>query len=402
MLRYMFLVPLCAALFAHAQIQIFDNPSTTSIAELLAGPGAGIEQVEPPPCTTGRIGQFQGTSSLGINSGIVIATGPAQDIIGPNDYYMDMGGTPFIDLQFEGEDDLRSLMGDHISPSTFLSDGCQLTMDVLSLSDTLYFDFIYASEEYQNGFECTHHHMDPMGLFVSGPGLLSSYADNAVQIAVVPGSDSIPVNINTINAGMVPTTGNSSILAYPPWDLPPVCADTILGPWCECLLMDPGFADHTPYYVYNGLGFSDEAPYGTDPFHIALNGHTTVLTARVPVQPEALYRVRVVVANTSDWRYGSAVFLPTNRFPYGDGSVGLAEVAPPALSASFVDEVLVVTVEGAEGSYASVLDATGRLVDSFRITGSRTEQSMGHARGGLYFVHIPTSHGPLVQRVFKP
>ena len=109
-----------------------------------------------------------------------------------------------------------------------------LEFDFVPSGNQIAFNFVFGSDEY---LEFVDQYNDAFGFFLSGPGISGPYANNAANIALIPGT-SVPVSINTLNAD-----------------------------------------DYSNFYVNNGDGWT--APFNTDPFYIQFDGFTTVLTATV-------------------------------------------------------------------------------------------------------------------------
>ena len=118
--------------------------------------------------------------------------------VGPND----QGGAGDDLLGFSGGDaDLDQLAG----VSTY--DAAVLEFDFIPASDTLTFDYVFGSEEY-NEYVCGTVN-DAFGFFLSGPGIAGPYTNGAENIALVPGTTT-QVSINTVNNGTVGSSGSAS------------------------------------------------------------------------------------------------------------------------------------------------------------------------------------------------
>jgi hypothetical protein len=386
--RILFALVLALPTCALAQLDMIVDPSASLLFSNLGGPGVGIQSAEID-CQPGRTALFTGESSFGVSHGLLLCTATVNQVAGPNDDNFTLNGTPFTTGPIvEGQADLEELYRNtNNTQNALLHDACALVLEVFSFTDTLLFDFAFASKEYQQ-FECFGNYNDPFAVFVSGPGLSGPYSNGAVNVALVPGSDSIPICMNSVNAGMIESNAHS--IGHP------------LGPYGECLSVDPNFDANAQYYVYNGLGDPTEVPYGTDPYYVQFNGVTTVFTAGVGVQPLTLYRVVVNVANANDWLFGSGVILPAFRFPYSDPSAGAAEQVDTGLRAHLSGDLLVVDLPGGAGATATLLDMRGRTLDTFRLSGAHTMWAMPSMASGVYLLQVQTSAGAFTQRVFKP
>ncbi len=111
-----------------------------------------------------QIGAFNGANSaLGLNTGIVLATGRVPVVTGPN---LDMSASlspSSIPLNQADPDLLR------ISTTIMLRDQAILEFDFVPIGDTVSFRFVFASEEYPE-YVCSMWN-DVFGFFLSGPGI---------------------------------------------------------------------------------------------------------------------------------------------------------------------------------------------------------------------------------------
>lgn len=117
------------------------------------------------------------SSGLGIDRGIILTTGSAAGAVGPNDeedYSVNNG--------LSGDSDLDTLVDPYVT-----YDATVLEFDFETITSDLYFNFVFASEEYEEyvGSEFN----DVFAFYVDG-----------INIALVPGT-SDPITVNTINQG---------------------------------------------------------------------------------------------------------------------------------------------------------------------------------------------------------
>ena len=140
--------------------------------------------------------------------------------------------------------------------------------DFVPYGDHISFNYIFASEEYP-GFTCTSFN-DVFGFIISGPGITNDPGLGGRNIARLPNGQ--PVTINNVNNDY--------------------CGDST-------------------YYV---AGPFNDIQYG---------GRTTVLTAEADVIPGSTYHIRLLVADSSDTMYDSAVFLEAGSFNLGSTLVDL-------------------------------------------------------------------------------
>lgn len=265
---------LFGAVKTEAQITVNDNQTAQALVDMLVGPGVSTSNAVLN-CAGNASGKFSGPSNLGIDSGIVLGTGIANTAganIGLNGAAaqgVSLGGNPYA----ASDPDilaLAGLYGTSLFPS--IHNTCALEFDFIPKGDTVKFDYVFASEEY-NTYACTQW-TDMFVLMISGPSITPNPPfTNKRNVALVPGTVSTPVMINTINAG---NSVNSA------------CTD-----------IDPN-APYTQYFVNN---------INSGGTTVAYNGFTTVLTAEAVVVPCETYHLKFAIGNFSDDAFQSAVML---------------------------------------------------------------------------------------------
>ncbi|MBE0646549.1 MAG: choice-of-anchor L domain-containing protein [Bacteroidales bacterium] len=183
---------------------------------------------------------------LGLPGGILMTSGKASLAIGPNNQTgagLGTGGG--------GDPDLTAISG----TATF--DKALLEFDFIPQFDTIQFRYVFGSEEF---FEYCNQINDAFGFFLSGPGISGTFSNNAINIALMPGSSSQYVTINNI-------CGNT----FSRWD-------------------NGGGV----YYQYDAL--------------------TYVFTATAVVTPCSTYHIKLAIADAVDHILDSGVFLEQNSF----------------------------------------------------------------------------------------
>ncbi len=225
------------------------------------------------------IGYFDGSgSNIGLDEGIIIATGDVMNAIGPN-----LSTSTTTNFNLPGDPQLTALT----TSNTF--DAVSLEFDFIPTGDTLRFRYVFASEEYCE-FVCDQFN-DVFAFFLSGPGITG-----AVNIANVPGSTPpIPITIKNINNG-------------------------------DCSTNPPQQCGGNPlYYVDNTNGNN---PVITS---VQYDGFTVVLEAMAIVVPCSTYHIKIAIADVGDGAYDSAVFLEAGSF--GSNGVTVTANAPDVNSA---------------------------------------------------------------------
>jgi outer membrane protein OmpA-like peptidoglycan-associated protein len=143
-------------------------------------------------------------------------------------------------------------------------DACVLEMDIVPTADTLAFNYVFGSEEYDE-FVGTDYN-DVFAFFISGEGI-----DGEKNLAVIPGSE-IPVSVNTINNGPSSRPGRN--------------------------------ASNPSYYVSNVSGS----------LAIEYDGLTKLMYIRQPVKPYETYHIKLAIADVSDNSYDSGVMIEGKSF----------------------------------------------------------------------------------------
>lgn len=260
------LLLLLAALCGHAQLTVQTQNNALLLARKLVGDGVVVQNATYQGGSASA-GFFTnaGGNQLGLDSGLVLTNGRADDII--------PSGTGFAsnNLGLPGD----ALLSQLVQRTT--ADATVLEFDFVPLGDSIRFRYVFSSEEY-NGYTCSEFN-DVFAFMLSGPGI-----SGTINLALVPGTN-IPVAINSINDGH-PT---QFALA-------------------NCSAMGPG-SPFTRLYVNN----LNNATFSHD-------GHTVVLEAKSRVQPCQTYHLRLVIADAGgtpgnpDRVYDSGVFLEARSF----------------------------------------------------------------------------------------
>ena len=229
--------------------------------------GPGVTTSSPVlTCASTASGEFSVVSSnLGIDCGVVLTTGKVvtgAGGIGTNILSgIATGSFASTDNLTPGDAALTTLAG---QPT---HDACVLEFDFIPSGDTIRFNYVFGSEEY-NGYTCSNFN-DVFGFLISGPGY-----GTATNIALVPGTN-VPVCINSVNSGVA--SGSYPISA--------------------CNAVGPG-SPFPAYFVNNYTGTS-----------VTYDGFTTVLQAKTHVTPCSTYHLKLGVADAFDGIWDSGVFL---------------------------------------------------------------------------------------------
>ncbi|HNB81619.1 MAG TPA: choice-of-anchor L domain-containing protein [Chitinophagaceae bacterium] len=237
---------------ATAQITINANQTATQLAQTLAGASVTVSNATLN-CPGVANGTFTVTSSnLGLDAGVLLTSGSAAFANTPN---------PSNSNGVAGDADLTALA---LVPT---NDACILQFDFVPLSDSVKFQYVFGSTEYQS-YTCSSF-SDVFGFFISGPGISGPFSNNAKNIALVPGT-TCPVGVNTINGSSATNCGNFT----------PPCTNNGM-------------------YFINNIG-------GTT---VGYNGFTTVLTAQSAVTPNQTHHMKLAIADGTDFILDSGVWL---------------------------------------------------------------------------------------------
>lgn len=166
--------------FSNAQLTIQTALSDTATATLLEGLGVSITNLTIT-CDGNSFGEFDGTSELAIDHGMVMSTGMVNSLIGAN-----TNSSTSEAMSTPGDSDLTALAG----IQTY--DACVIEFDCVPTGDTLEFNFAFGSEEYPEYVGSSFN--DVFAILLSGPGITG-----AVNVAALP-VIGIPVSVNNVNA----------------------------------------------------------------------------------------------------------------------------------------------------------------------------------------------------------
>ncbi|MBI2912577.1 MAG: carboxypeptidase regulatory-like domain-containing protein [Chloroflexi bacterium] len=285
-----------------------------NLAEALVGGGVAVSNVT----YTGdeRAGGLFGGGAgiIGFESGVLLSSGQAQDVVGPNNL-----GSQGTGLGESGDPDLTALSGNN----TF--DAAVLEFDFVPTTNLVVFEYVFASEEYNE--------------FVGSQfnDVFAFYA-NGMNCAVVPNPAnpvaSLPVSINTINNG-----------------------DSNTSP------TNPGLYINNDPFNPDSTGSTVGSPRDTQ-----MDGLTKVLTCSAQVQPGVTNHMKLAIADASDSSFDSAVFIKGGSFVAAEGRVSGRVLGPPPDSQ---DPDALVLLEGAVVTVCSIPpcpNSTTNAIGEFVVT----------------------------------
>ncbi|HRH67429.1 MAG TPA: choice-of-anchor L domain-containing protein [Bacteroidia bacterium] len=238
-----------------AQVTINYGLTPQQLVQTMLGIGVTATNVTFTGTLTATGGFIEPSNSFNIRNGIVLTTGSPSRIPGPNT--MDSAS---VDNVLPGD----SLLD--LYTTAFTQDATILEFDFVPSSDSIAFDYVFGSEEYNEFVNSGYN--DIFGFFISGPGI-----NGVKNIALVPGTNT-PVSIDSINNGYA------------------VVGTLPTGPCTNC-----------QYYIDNSGGVI-----------LQYDGYTTRLTAGTHVQPCATYHLRLAIADAGDGIYDSGIFIQAGSF----------------------------------------------------------------------------------------
>lgn len=248
-----------------------------------------------------------------------------------------------------GDPDLAAIGGN-------ITNGTIIEFDFVPSGDTLSFNYIFSSAEYTS-FTCSNYN-DVFGFFISGPGINGPYSNNSVNIATVPGSNNIPVGINTVNAGTnADTQGN-------------------------CFNADPNWQANAIYFTtsYNPVYTSAGAPMNE------YNGSTISLSANSDLSCGDTFHIKLAISNVSDQSLNSGVFLEANSFSSAIVDINIETNKP------YSDSLLIEGCMEASVYFTRPANQLGSLLSvDFTVSGTATEG-----------VDYPALNGGVTTIVFQP
>lgn len=266
------------AVNVNAQVAITDSATAVQLVQKLVGTGISFSN-PTMKCKENAEGTFSVvTSNLGLTGGIILTSGNAE------------GASALSPLAPDNCNEAGEGGGDQLSDpdldslvTVSIHDACVLEFDFVPDGDSLLFDYVFGSEEYDN-FSCTVFN-DIFGFFLSGPNITGT-----LNVALVPGTN-IPVTVNSINdTSITLDPGQTSAM---------------------CIAMGPG----SPFAQY----YNDNSAMQTVTYY----GLTTVLTARAEVVPCSTYHIKLAIGDGSDCALSSGVFLQENSFRSNDITLDL-------------------------------------------------------------------------------
>jgi gliding motility-associated-like protein len=285
---------------AAAQVQI-DQTLTPDqlVQDVLLGEGIEVFNItfngQPGNILNNQICKYTGPSNfIAFDEGIGMVSGPVGQFTG-------QGGT--ITQNITQDPDLLAIA--NVGGTNYSVNNCAiLEFDFIPTGDSINIRFVYMSFEYPS-FTCSSFN-DPFAFFLSGPGLSGPYSNNAVNIALIPNSNT-PIGVNTINGG-VPTGGGTAQ---------------------NCFNANPNWISDSQYYLWNN------PPMAGD---IQFPGMTTTITGKAQVICGEVYHIKLAIADASDGALDSGVIIEAGSLVSSGYSVNFSSSLTDVNGIPFVYE----------------------------------------------------------------
>lgn len=219
-------------------------------------------------------------SQFPFENGIVLATCRAIDSEGPSSQTIQSGGYDWL-----GDEQLTDYMHNVLGNNDPYNNATILEFDFTPATDSLKFNFIFASNEYGGSNQCSF--SDAFAFFLTD--LETGVTEN---LAIVPGTTD-PISVVTIRKEIHSPPGATN------------CGD-----------VNPEYF-HELYYP-NGQ-FNGQPPIANP---INYNGWLVPMTASSAVVPGKTYHIKMVIQDRQDVIVDSAVFLEGGSFDIGSVDLG--------------------------------------------------------------------------------
>ncbi|MFN5296024.1 MAG: choice-of-anchor L domain-containing protein [Flavobacteriales bacterium] len=279
------LIVLVASFFSciqsNAQLVVQSDITVAQMVQQMMGQGAQAFNItfngQPAEVAyAASAGSFQCSNcNIGLSSGLAMSTGRAYDLIGPND--SGSQSTYGVTSNGDADTDMWTLVSSN--GGNEVNDLSIIEFDYIPYSDSIQFEFVWGSEEYDSYVSSSYN--DVFGIFVSGPGIAGPFQNNAINLAVIPGTD-IPVSVNSINNG-----------------------NSLEGPCNYCEYYNQEISDGELWGLIAG-GYD---AYILDINNIQLDGYTDIIASAIEVSCGETYHVKIAICDASDNSMDSGVFI---------------------------------------------------------------------------------------------
>ena len=146
-------------------------------------------------------GYFQNNEgNFPFEEGIILSSGFAISAEGPN-----TGDTSDGDFGWAGDVDLKAILDNQYGTNEDTNNATVFEFTFVSSLNEATFEFIFASEEYEDQWECTDDFRDGFAFLIKGPGIPddSGAPFGGTNVAAIPGSNNVPVSTATIHRDLL-------------------------------------------------------------------------------------------------------------------------------------------------------------------------------------------------------
>lgn len=254
-------------------ISINDTQNAATLVTLLTNNSSCLqianENVLGDSFSSGKnsYGSFTNSSSnFPFQSGVVLSTWTSTKSIGP--FIRDQGNSSNSWL---GDTDLNQALNINSFNATILE------FDFTPLTNTISFNYLFASNEYQDDFPCSY--SDGFAFLIKEKGSTTAYQN----LAIIPGT----------------TTAVSSKNIHPPISF----------------IDNTGTNKSCPANNQSHFGQFNNSPSNTSPINYA--GQTKVFNAKTNVIAGTTYHIKLVIGDDRNTYYDSAIFIEAASFNGG-------------------------------------------------------------------------------------
>ncbi len=340
-MKYIFSFLVIVPFFTFGQVTVNNSMTVAQyVQNVLVGNGVTVSNIQYNGASAAtvqeQVGSFNdANSSTGLPNGLIMGSGDVQ-MAG----FLNTGGG--VNLGGSGnlgvDIDLQSITSSQIYGE------CVIEFDFIPQGDTISFNYVFASEEYEE-YVCGTVN-DAFGFFLSGvnPAGGTYTADN---IALIPDPSNLsnytttPVSINTVNPG-VPGGFSSS---------------------ANCDAIDPNWASYNFFYTPNTT-----SDYEYD-------GSTVVLQAKAAVVCNQTYHIKLAIGDGGDNVFDSGVFLEAGSFSSNSVDVNISALSSnnsilgdSAIKEGCIDAVFTFVRPDTAGSLTLDIDILGTATNGVDYT----------------------------------
>ncbi len=257
-----------AANFKTYKTQPTGNFDARNLLQTLVGEGVVLKSFSITKTSSDEaFGFFEDKKAvLGMKKGLIMTTGGINGLCSGNTS-VGMSNYTHAKMENRGQktvSDNTSVDLEKILHGQKTFDACVIELDIVPTADTLSFNYVFGSEEYDEYVGSQYN--DAFAFFITGKGITGEK-----NLAVVPNSE-IPVSVNSINGG-----GSRYSRTVP---------------------------SNPTYFVSNVAGN----------IAIEYDGLTKLMEIRQPVTPYETYHLKMCIADVSDDSFDSGVFIEGQSF----------------------------------------------------------------------------------------